>query len=96
MHDDREMDLGMLAEPGGSLADGQEINDTHCGVFGFEGNVELLHSIYRHPQAVENVVEYDNPPLLLLILGEAILGVNQSHLLQYRRFATLSSTCAND
>ena len=96
MHDDWEMDLGTLVEPGARLADGQGMINTHCGVFVLEWDVELLHSIYRHPQAVEDVVEYNDPPFLLLVLGEAILGVNQSHLLQYRRFAALSSTCARD
>lgn len=56
-------------------------------------DTKLVHSVNRHPQTVQNVVEDDDPPFLLFVLGESILCVYQSHLLQYRRLSTLSGTC---
>jgi hypothetical protein len=43
-------------------------NYTHCGIFILERNVKVLHSVDRHPQAIENVVEDDDSPFLLLVL----------------------------
>jgi hypothetical protein len=37
-------------------------------VFVLERDAKVLHSIDGHPQAIENVVEDDDPPFLLLVL----------------------------
>lgn len=69
------------------------IVDTHRSILVLEANAEFVHRIDTHPQAVQDIVEDDNTPFLLLVLGEAILCVDQSHLLQNRRLSTLSSSC---
>jgi len=63
---------------------------TYCGVFILEGVPIFVHGIDGRAQTIENVVEYDNAPFLLLVLIEAILCVYQSHLLEDCRLSTLS------
>lgn len=65
---------------------------TYRSILIFKINFEFLHRIDAHPQAVEDIVEDDHPPFLLLVLGEAIFCVYQSHLLQDRRLAALPSS----
>lgn len=54
---------------------------TNFGFLVLERDLELLHGIAKHLEAIEDVVEDDDPPLLLFVLIEAILGIDQSHLL---------------
>ena len=46
----------------------EERSCTHSGFLPLERDAEVLHSVDGHPQAVQNVVEDDNPPFLLLVL----------------------------
>jgi hypothetical protein len=54
----------------------------------------FLHSSENGLEGRDQIVEDDGPPLLALCLVEAA-GVDDSHLLQHGRLATLSSTCAS-
>jgi hypothetical protein len=66
---------------------------THRSILVLKWDTQIAHRVGCHSQTIENVVEDDNAPFLLLVLGESILCVDQSHLLQNGRFSTLSSTC---
>jgi TM2 domain-containing membrane protein YozV len=65
---------------------------THWSIIVFEPDSKLIHSINCHPKTIKYVVEDNDPPFLLLVLGKSILGVDQFHLLQNCRFTTLSGT----
>ncbi len=65
---------------------------TNRSIIILEGDIKLFHCIDTHPQAVEDIVEDDDAPFLLLVLGEAIFCIDQSHLLQDRRLSTFSSS----
>lgn len=56
-----------------------------------EGDLELLHGIEDDAEGSEDVVEYDGAPFFLFALGEA-LGIDEAHLLENSRFATLAGT----
>ena len=64
-----DLRLGRLASFG-ALAGwlGRRGDCTHSGILVLEWDAKVLHSVDRHPQAVQNVVEDDNPPFLLLVL----------------------------
>jgi succinate dehydrogenase hydrophobic anchor subunit len=66
---------------------------TYSSVFILKGEAIVVHGVNGHAQTIEDVVEYDDAPFLLLVLVEAILGVYESHLLEDSRFPTLSGAC---
>lgn len=55
---------------------------THSRIFVFEAEAVVIHRINRHAETVQDVVENDDAPFFLLIFGEAILCIDQSHLFQ--------------
>lgn len=90
-HNEWEVNLrerGVRTWAGGHLTSGAYLEageikaKTHCCILKFERDLELLHRIHNHPQAIDDVLEDDDSPFGLFVLGEAIPSVDQSHLLQ--------------
>jgi hypothetical protein len=55
---------------------GDQSLETYSGAFVLEADAKLLHRVDRHPQSIEDIVEDDDTPFLLLVFGEAIFGVD--------------------
>lgn len=70
--------------------------DAHRAVGVSKFDAKLLHSLDTLAQTLEDVVEDDQTPFVLLGFAKALLGVNQAHLLEDRRLPALAGTCVTD